>query len=102
MPSVLGVCQPGIEGAWAESPEDDAALVRRARVDRSAFGFLYDRYVDPVYPYSHRRLGTKEAAEHSTALVFTKALAALPAYRADGPSFRSWLFAIAHNVLADA
>jgi RNA polymerase sigma-70 factor (ECF subfamily) len=30
-----------------------------------------------------------------------KALAALPEYRADGPSFRSWLFAIAHNVITD-
>lgn len=80
---------------------DDAGLVAMAKLDRAAFAPLYMRYADPVYRYSLRRLGTKEAAEDATAQVFMKALAAVPAYRDDGPSFRSWLFAIAHNVLVD-
>ena len=80
---------------------DDATLVRRAQSDRAAFDPLYDRYVDAVYRYCRRRLGTREAAEDATAQVFMKVLTALPAYRDDGPSFRSWLFAITHNTLVD-
>jgi RNA polymerase sigma-70 factor (ECF subfamily) len=82
-------------------PQDDLALVIRARQDRQAFAALYDAYVDPVYRYCFRRLGSRESAEDATSLVFAKALAALPEYRGDNPSFRSWLFAIAHNVIAD-
>jgi RNA polymerase sigma-70 factor (ECF subfamily) len=82
--------------------DTDAALVAAARRDRAAFAPLYLRYVDPVFRYCLRRLGSWEAAEDATAQVFTKALAALPGYRESGSSFRSWLFAIAHNVLVDA
>lgn len=81
-----------------EGGEADAVLVARARADRLAFAPLYRRYVDRIYRYCYRRLGTREAAEDATAAVFAKALAALPRYR-DG-SFRSWLFAIAHNTIA--
>jgi RNA polymerase sigma-70 factor (ECF subfamily) len=87
---------PGID------PDAELALVRAAKADPRHFAPLYDRHVDAVYRYCLRRLGTKEAAEDATAQVFVKALAALPAYREDAPSFRSWLFAIAHNVVVDA
>ena len=79
----------------------DEVIAVLAMHNRAAFAPLYLRYVDPIYRYALRRLGSREAAEDATALVFTKALAALPTYRDDGPSFRSWLFAIAHNVLVD-
>jgi RNA polymerase sigma-70 factor (ECF subfamily) len=75
--------------------------VARSQADPAAFADLYRRYVDPIYRYCFRALGTKEAAEDATSLVFAKALAALPTYRADGSSFRAWLFAIAHNAVAD-
>jgi RNA polymerase sigma-70 factor (ECF subfamily) len=88
---------------------DDALLVARAKRDRRTFAALYARYFDPVYRYCYRRLGSHEAAEDAAALVFEKALAALPGFRAGDPdgspapsgSFRSWLFRIAHNVVAD-
>ena len=89
------------EGAHGTIESSDEAIAAVAKRDRAAFGPLYQRYVDPVYRYALRRLGSREAAEDATALVFTKALTALPTYRDDGPSFRSWLFAIAHNVLVD-
>ena len=60
---------------------------------------LYRRYADPVFRYCLRRLGSKEAAEDATSLVFDKALEAMPRYRS--VTFRGWLFAIAHNVVAD-
>ena len=86
----------------AEQNAEDAALVAAAKRDRAAFAPLYLRYADPIYRYCLRWLGGREAAEDATAQIFTKVLIALPAYRLDGPSFRSWLFAVAHNVLVDA
>jgi RNA polymerase sigma-70 factor (ECF subfamily) len=79
------------------SGTSDAALVQFALRDRQAFGLLYDRYVSPVYRYCYGRLNDREQAEDATSLVFARALAALPSQR--GPSVRSWLFAIAHNVV---
>ena len=94
-----------IEGVAGVERSDDgeaeAALVARARVEPAAFATLYDRYAVPVYRYCYARLGTREAAEDATSQVFTNALAALPRYRERG-SFAAWLFAIAHNVVADA
>jgi RNA polymerase sigma-70 factor, ECF subfamily len=81
--------------------DGDARLVALAKSDPRAFAPLYARYFDPVYRYCYRRLGHPEAAADATSHVFAKALAALPSYREDAPSFRSWLFAIAHNVIAD-
>jgi RNA polymerase sigma-70 factor (ECF subfamily) len=81
--------------------DPDAATVAGAVADPCAFAPLYVLYVDPIYRYCFRRLGSQEEAEDATSLIFVKALAALATYRPDGPSFRSWLFAIAHNTVAD-
>src|SRR3954470_14834578 len=97
-----GVLQRGhatAEGS-SDSSDSDAALVALAQMDRQAFALLYRRYLNPVHQYCFRRLGSREAAEDATSLVFTKAFAALPTFRAG--SFRSWLFAIAHHVIADS
>lgn len=84
----------------ATAAASDEALIALAIGDREAFGLLYDRYVELIYRYCHGRLGDREAAEDATSLVFTRALAALPDQR--GPSVRSWLFVIAHNVVINA
>jgi RNA polymerase sigma-70 factor, ECF subfamily len=85
--------------AWSVGAADDAELVARAQADRQAFSLLYRRYLDPVHQYCYRRLGSREAAEDATSLVFTKAFVSLPGYRTG--SFRSWLFTIAHHVITD-
>lgn len=87
--------------AMPDIGDEDARLVALAKRDPRAFAPLYARYFDPVYRYCYRRLGHPEAAADATAQVFAKALAALPHYRDDAPSFRSWLFSIAHNAIAD-
>src|SRR5215204_273077 len=79
--------------------EDDATLVAQAKRDRQAFALLYRRYVETVYRYCYRRLGSQEEAEDATSQIFTRALAALP--RLGDQPFRAWLFTIAHNVVAD-
>jgi RNA polymerase sigma-70 factor (ECF subfamily) len=91
--------EPATWEAWSTGAGDDADLVARAQADRQAFALLYRRYLDPVHQYCYRRLGSREAAEDATSLVFTKAFASLPMYRAG--SFRSWLFAIAYHVITD-
>lgn len=80
----------------------DDELATLARSDPRAVAVLYRRYLPAVFAFCERRLPTTEAAEDATSLVFTKVVAALPAYRAGGGSFRSWLFAIAVRVTIDA
>ncbi|MFT4040426.1 MAG: sigma-70 family RNA polymerase sigma factor [Thermomicrobiales bacterium] len=91
------------EALDAQPGASDALLVARAQRDPAAFSPLYDAYFDPIYRYCSYRLGDWQAAEDATSLVFTNALAALPRYRPGEreSSFRSWLFAIAHNVISN-
>ena len=84
---------------WDAATADEELVAWAQRGEREAFGALYDRYLHRVYGYCYRLLGTREAAEDANTEVFMRALAALPVYRVG--SFRSWLFAIAHNVVAD-
>jgi RNA polymerase sigma-70 factor, ECF subfamily len=83
----------------ASITDDDSVLVAKAKRDRQAFASLYRRYVDAVYRYCYRHLGSQEEAEDATSQIFTRALAALP--RLGQQPFRAWLFTIAHNVVTD-
>ena len=50
------------------------ALVERAQGgDEHAFAQLYDRYVDQIYGYVRRRVGSREVAEDLTGDVFLRA-----------------------------
>ncbi len=84
----------------------ELAIVERATSDPLAFAPLYEHYAPVVYHYCLRRLSHAEAAADATAIVFTKAIGALPKFTPDGrresSTFRSWLFTIAHNVVIDA
>ena len=75
-------------------------ILALAPAESAAFAQLYANFFDPIYWYCRARLGTDVAAEDAVSTVFTRALAAGPRY--DDPSLRSWLFAIAHNVVANA
>ena len=81
--------------------EEEQALVERARTDSAAFAALYDRYVERVYRYAFRRIGTHADAEDLTAQTFQRVLEALPHYESRGLPFGAWLFRIAHNQLVD-
>ena len=82
-------------------PDPDLADVRAAQRDRAAFGVLYRRYVERVYGYCFYLLGDHHDAEDATERTFLSALGAVDRFRDDGASFRSWLFRIAHNELAN-
>jgi RNA polymerase sigma-70 factor, ECF subfamily len=79
----------------------DASLVEAAKTDTQAFGELYERYYIRVYRYVYHRLGNQADAEDITALVFMKALEALPSYETRRSSFAPWLFRITRNTVID-
>jgi RNA polymerase sigma-70 factor (ECF subfamily) len=76
----------------------DAELVAAALRDRSQFAALYRRYQPAVYSYCRRRLDEQDA-EDATSHIFVQAMGHLESCRS--PSFRAWLFRIAHNVVVD-
>ncbi len=83
------------------SPDEDAALVRRAKEGEThAFAALYDRYFDRVYRYVYYRTRDQEAAEDVTSDVFFRALRAMPRYEPRQP-FLAWLYRIARNAVID-
>jgi RNA polymerase sigma-70 factor, ECF subfamily len=82
---------------WAE----EAALVTEAKTDQDAFGLLYERYVDRIYNYVYYRTGNHHDAEDLTARVFFQALKHIPRYVEQGAPFSSWLYRIAHNLVAN-
>lgn len=92
--------RPPTTDAAKDEGISEARLVLRAKADRRAFAELYARYVVPVYGYAERCLGDAAAAEDATSATFLKAMQAIGS--CDEYRFRSWLFAIAHNVIADA
>lgn len=81
---------------------DEAALIRAAQADPTAFAALYERYLPRVYRYARARSASSDDAEDLTQAIFLRALAALPAYRPRGVPFPAWLFRIARNAITDS
>jgi len=80
---------------------DDSALVEAAKFDPLAFGELYERYHARVYRYVFHRLDNASDSEDVTALVFLKALEALPSYHGQRSTFAPWIFRITRNAVVD-
>jgi len=91
--------------SMSESPRsalDDASLVARAkRGDREAFGWLYERYLDPLYRYVQSHVGNPRDAEDLTEQVFLRAYQALDGYQPRGHPFSAFLYKVARNLLID-
>lgn len=82
-------------------PPSDSALVHRAqRGDADALVALYRRYVKEMYGYAFHQLGDPQDAEDLTSEVFMRVVNGIGAYRSQS-SFRTWLYAIAHNQVRD-
>lgn len=88
-----------IKAENASDAPDEAALVAAAQRDPQDFGPLYELYVDRIYRFAYRRVGTHHEAEDITAQTFQQALQALPAYQWRGLPFGAWLFRIAGNII---
>lgn len=83
----------------AELGED--SLVELAKTDSTAFGELYNRYVDKIYSYVYYRTSNRQDAEDLTARVFHRALQHIHKYENRGLPFSAWLYRIAHNLVAN-
>jgi len=94
--------RPARQAAHGSAGDPDRSDVLAAQADRAAFGTLYRRYLDRVYGYAFYLLGDHHDAEDVTERTFLAALAAIASFRDEGASFRSWLFRIAHNQVANA
>jgi RNA polymerase sigma-70 factor (ECF subfamily) len=85
--------------ASSASLVDEASLVAAAKRDPREFGPLYELYVDRIYRFAYRRVGTHHEAEDITSQTFQQALQALPNYEWRGLPFGAWLFRIAGNII---
>lgn len=65
------------------------------------FEELYVAYLPRVYNYVRCRVDDVQTAEDITAEVFERVLKKFSSYRADRGAFSSWLFGIAHNLVAN-
>ncbi len=85
----------------AQDSLDEKTLVEQAKTDPEAFGLLYEQYVDKIYNYVYYRTSNRHDAEDLTAKVFIQALKHIPRYEDRGAPFSSWLYRIAHNLVAN-
>jgi RNA polymerase sigma factor (sigma-70 family) len=67
----------------------------------AAFAQLYEDEVWSVYGFFGYRVGSREEAEDLTQLTFERALRAWERFDPGRASPRTWLLAIAHNLLVD-
>jgi RNA polymerase sigma-70 factor, ECF subfamily len=78
------------------------ALVDRARDgDAQAFAALYDRYVDRIFAYVHRRVGHRQVAEDLVGDVFLRAFRRLSTFEWQGVDLGAWITTIARNRVHD-
>jgi RNA polymerase sigma-70 factor (ECF subfamily) len=83
-------------------PEQERALVKKARRDRAAFRELYNHYFPRVYAYVSYRVGRVQDVEDLVADTFLRVVEGLDGFRWRGErSFAAWLFCIAHNLVSD-
>jgi len=82
-------------------PDQEKALVERARSDPSAFGELYEAYYGRIFGYALRRTANFQTAQDVTSEVFFKALNGIRKFRWRGIALSSWLYRIASNEIAN-
>lgn len=80
-------------------PEDELAIIERAKGNPEYFAPLYKKYHEAIFRYVVKRVDEEEAAYDITSCVFIKALINLPKYEYRGIPFSSWLFRIAKSEL---
>jgi RNA polymerase sigma-70 factor (ECF subfamily) len=83
------------------STVSDAELVAQAKEDASAFGALYERYVNQIYNYVYYRVGNHHDAEDLTSRTFFRALKHIGNYEDRGAPVSAWFYRIAHNLVAN-
>ncbi len=82
--------------------DEEAQLIARAQAsDRAAWGEIFQRHYQRVYIFVFCRIGDAAAAEDLTADVFVEAWRGIGRFRYRGAPLISWLYKIAHHLVAD-
>jgi len=87
-----------------EDVEQEETWIReiQRRGSRAAADHLIRAYYDELYRFVYRQTGSKEDAMDLTQSIFLALLRALPSYRPERSSFRTYLYRIASNKVIDA
>ena len=80
-------------------PEDEIAIIERAKLNPAHFAPLYKKYHEVIFRYIFKRVDEEETAYDITSCVFIEAITNLPKYEYRGIPFSSWLFRIAKSEL---
>jgi RNA polymerase sigma-70 factor (ECF subfamily) len=82
--------------------DEEAQLIARAQAsDRAAWDEIFQRHYQRIYVFVFCRIGDAMAAEDVTADVFVEAWRGIQRYSYRGLPLISWLYRIAHNLVAD-
>ena len=86
-----------------EAMEQEQKWIRaiQRRNSQDAAEQLIQSYYDEIYRFVCRQTGSKEDDMDLTQSIFIAVLRALPGYRAERASFRTWLYRIAANKVID-
>ncbi len=84
--------------AGASDKTDEQLMVAFARGQSDAFELLFERYKQPLFGFFRRRLDDAALAEELTQEAFLAVLRGSVRYQATA-LFRTWLYAIAFNIL---
>jgi RNA polymerase sigma-70 factor, ECF subfamily len=90
-----------VENGYRLPPDDDAALIRRARAgDRQALDDLVRRHYRNVFNPASRLAHNYDDAQDIVTEAFIRVHNALPSFRGDA-NFTTWLYRIVKNVFLD-
>lgn len=84
----------------ASELERERLEIVAAQHDRSAFGPIYERYVDQIYAYVLMLTRDTHRAEDVTAATFAKAIEEIPRFEWRGVPYSAWLYRVAGNLVS--
>ncbi len=84
------------------SNDEDALILEKSKKDPLAYESIYKKYANDVYNYIWYRVGhDADIAEDLTQEVFVRAFKNISTFEQRGYSYRTYLFTIARNILAN-
>lgn len=90
-------------GAPLPDPEFESFLVEQAKAGESeVWEHWFDQYYQQLYSYAFLRTRRKVDAEDIVSQVMLEAVKGINRYEYRGRPIIAWLFAIAHNLIADS
>jgi len=69
--------------------------------NKTAFGKIYELWVERIFRFCLKNTGNREIASDLTSEIFLKVWQALPDFIGDGKSFSAWAYRIARNAVND-